>query len=611
MNIKSILTEEQLAAVQAPPGVNLVLAIPGSGKTAVFAHRIAYLVESGVKPENILGLTFARKAALEIAARLKELIPASASTVTIGTFHSLCYRILRNEMSFRIIDDDEKIRIIKNIVSSKTLKPSLEIGEIIRTISLAKNNMTDIERFKDEGGHEDKKLVAIIELYQKGLEDIGAIDLDDLLLKAYRLLKDKPELMDTYQRKFHHVLCDESQDNNKVQLELLYLLSKPQDNLFLCADDDQAIHHFRGAEARHILELDQTYPSVGRYVLGNNFRSTAAILKVADNLIKNNSVRYAKELRTTNESGEEVQIIRASDEIEEARVIADEVECLEKEGQVAFEDVAILYRMNSMSLPFEDIFHVRGIPYELVSGNGFYSRREISSIINYLRVIKDPRDDEAILSILDVPLRYLGRRVRGEIQQFGADHDICCYEAMQTMRFSRMYQAKNIRELLLNLDYLREMPGLNAGDLISEVRASFKLDEYFQGEEIAIEDNSRIQNIEELQKKASEFKSLDDFLDYARKRKEQPSQTKGVKLLSMHASKGLEFSVVFIIGMNEGVLPHQRSINEKMVSEERRLCYVSMTRARHRLAMSYRVHQDKKSLQPSRFLKEAFPDRSF
>ncbi len=493
MNLLSALTQEQLAAVQAPSGVNLVLAIPGSGKTAVFCHRIVYLVsEAGVKPDNILALTFARKAVHEISIRLKELLPGESSKIPVLTFHSLGYRILKNDMDFSLVDDDAKIRIIKKIVSAKALKPDMDIGEIIRTISLAKNNLLSVERFKETcRSEDDRKLAVVWELYERGLEYAGKIDLDDLLLKSHRLLLDKPEILSSYQGRFHHVLCDESQDNCKVQAELLGLLARPQDNLFLCADDDQAIHTFRGATAEHILNLDAIYPAVNRYILGNNFRSTGAIIKAADNLIRHNIIRYHKELGTGNEFGNEVRVIRVSDEKEEARIIADEIACMVKEGTVLYDDIAILYRMNNMSLPFEDLFPAKGIPYELVGGNEFYNRREISSIVNYLRIIHDPNDDQALLGILDVPLRYLGG-TRAAIQAFSIEHGVSCYDSLRNMRFSRMYQGRNVKELLANLEYIRKTPEfLSAGDLISEIRAVFNLDEYFKSDEISMEDNSR------------------------------------------------------------------------------------------------------------------------
>ena len=586
MNLLSALTQEQLAAVQAPPGVNLVLAIPGSGKTAVFVHRIAHLVkEAGVKPENILGLTFARKAAHEIAVRLNELIPTQANRVSVHTFHALGYRIIKEAMDFNLADDDSKIRIIKKIVSAKALKPDMDIGEIIRSISLAKNNLIDVERFREECKSDDERKLAVVwELYEAGLKDEGKIDLDDLILKTHKLLIDRPDILSNYQGRFHHVLCDESQDNCKVQAEILSLLAKPQDNLFLCGDDDQAIHNFRGASAEYILNLGDAYPAVNRFLLGNNFRSTGSIIRAADNLIRNNTVRYFKELNTDNEYGSEIQIIRAANDEEEARIIAEEIACLVKGGEAAYCDIAILYRMNSMSLPFEDLFPVKGIPYELVGGNEFYSRREICSIINYLRVIFDPNDDEAMLNILDIPVRYLGGRARADIQAFSIEHGTSCYEAMKNMRFSRMYQGRNVKELLRELDYIREMPqALSAGDLISEVRALFKLDDYFRSDEISAEDNSRIQNIEVLQKRASEFNKLEDFLKHVRGRQNTHAGNEGVKFLSIHGSKGLEFPVVFLVGVNEGILPHQKSVAEKSIEEERRLCYMAMTRAKERI----------------------------
>lgn len=613
MQVISALTQEQMEAVKAPPnGVNLVLAIPGSGKTTVFCHRIAFLVnEVGVNPGSIMALTFAKKAALEISTRLKELLPNSSS-VTVGTFHSICYRILKNEMNFQVVDDDEKIRIIKKIVSSKALKPEKDVGEIIRTISLAKNNMIDCNKFKEECQSPDEvKLAAVYELYQAALKDLGKIDMEDMLLMALQLLMEKPTLLEDYQRRFHYVLCDESQDNNKVQAELLYIISKPNDNILLCGDDDQSLFGWRASNAEYILNIKDIYPDARTYLLGSNFRSTGAIIKAADNLIRHNSIRYPKELKTTNEYGSEVEVLRATDEADEARIVADLITSLVKQGEVSFDDIAILYRMNSMSLPFEDLFPARGIPYELVGGNNFFSRREISSIINYLKIIKDPSDDEALLSILDLPVRYLGGRIKDEIRQFGAEHAISCHEAMNTMRFPRMYQAKNVRELLLNLDYIRSMPGqLNVGDLIAEIRAIFGLNGYFKSDEIAVEDNSRIQNIEELQKKASEFDCLDKFLQYVQIRQVKQTDNRGVKLWSAHSSKGTELSVVIIIGCNEGIIPHQKCIGTS-IEEERRLFYVAMTRAKHRLYLSYRLHQDNKTIAPSRFLKEALPESSF
>lgn len=609
MNLLSALTEEQLQAVNAPPGVNLVLAIPGSGKTAVFVHRIAHLIETGTKPENILALTFARKAAREIASRLAELVPAHASRVTVGTFHSVCYRILKGEYDFTVIDDDEKIRIMKRICTP-VLKPDIDIGEIIRTISLAKNNLVDAVAYREHAKDQDEmKLADVYELYEQALQDDGKIDMDDLLLRSFQLLSYRPDILGVYQKRFVHLLCDEAQDNNKVQAGLLSLLASTNENLFLCGDDDQSIHNFRGASAEYILKLEDVYPAVNKYLLTTNFRSTGAILEAAGNLIQHNTVRYSKELKTENEYGSEVQIIKAADEQDEARIIADEIETLIRSGDCAYSDIAILYRMNSQSLPFEDIMPVRGIPYEIVGGNEFYSRREISTLVYYLRLVHDLEDDEAMLAILDIPTRYLGGSVKTEIKDFAQANEVSCHQSMRAMRFARMYQGRNVKELLASLAYIRSMPpSLTVGDIILEIRAVFTLDSYFKADEIATEDNSRIQNMDEFMKKASEFNKLESFLEYVKTRQDRHSANGGVKLQTVHASKGLEYSVVFLIALNEGILPHQKSITQNLIEEERRLAYVAMTRAKHRLYMSHRLNQDNKVLEPSRFLNEALPN---
>lgn len=623
MNIQ--LNEEQRKAVESPPGVTRILASPGSGKTAVLVHRVKYLLDVlNVNPAHILLLTFTRKAALEMSERLKLLVGEGRhSKLTVSTFHSVGYRILSQYLwdgtGFKLISDVERIQIIKRIISGAGLKMSsgTGIGEVLRTISLAKANLLTPPEYMEQNRYdEDAGAIAqIYELYDKAKEEQHTLDYDDLLFRTESLLSNDQSVLE-YQQRYRHILCDEAQDNNRAQAGLLSMIANPHNSLMVVADDDQSIHKFRGASSDYVLNLEKAHDAK-TIILKRNYRNTRSILTAASNLIRRNIGRIPKELHSENPEGEPVTVKMCADAADEARWVSQEARSLVKSENIQWKEIAVLYRTNNQSMPIEDRFTLEKIPYEVIGSSGFYARKDIQVLINYLKVIHAPdENDEPLLSILNVPNRYLGTKVKREIEAYAAKNEVSCFRALGQMPFERMYQSLSVRRLLSAFQRLRTIPaGATVGDVIYEVIDTFKLEDHFR--DTCIETEDCMAGIEQLIRKASEFVELKNFLSQVAIRSgRNTGDPEGVKLLSIHASKGLEFPVVFIIGCNENILPHKRSIEASKlygtaIEEERRLCYVGMTRAEHRLYMSYVTSNGNQKMEPSRFLNEAFPDRTF
>lgn len=607
MDILSSLNDKQREAVMAISGPVLIIAGPGSGKTKVLTHRVAYLIQQGIAPENILAVTFTNKAAGEMKERIARLLQTpkgyrhaelvSASHVheipsqarddkgkrmalpAIGTFHSICAQILRREAQksgykndFVIYNDKDSLNLIKKCleeleISQQQFKPR----SIQEAISSAKNELLSPEEYASQSSSYFQETAAkIYELYQKKLKQNNAFDFDDLLMQVVLLFKNHPQTLEKYQAQWQYILVDEYQDTNFTQYMLINLLSQKNKNIFAVGDFDQAIYQWRGADFRNILNFEKEYPECKIIILEENYRSTQNILTAAGQIISRNVERKKKKLWTQNPEGAPIVIYEASDERDEGRFLIDEIEEKAKKLGLKLSDFAVLYRTNAQSRAIEEAFLMAGIPYKVVGSVKFYDRREIKDLIAYLRVIQNPSDMISLERIINVPPRGIKKIPN---TQYPIPNGI------------RKDAWENFNRII---DTLRQQSkNLSLSELLKLIIQKTKYNEY-----ILAQDNgeARWENIEELFSVTQKYdglppqEGLQKFLEEAsllQSSDEVETKKDLVNLMTLHCAKGLEFPVVFIIGCEEGIFPHSKSLLDKaQMEEERRLCYVGMTRAK-------------------------------
>jgi len=621
MNLNN-LNEKQKEAVLAK-GIVRVVAGPGSGKTRVLTHRIGYLVsECGVNPSNILSVTFTRKAAFEMKERLKELIGQKADALNCGTFHSICYRMLRETFSnghgFKVLDEKKRKIYLKKVLGLEGINLDLDAGRVGSILSLSKNQLLDAEGFSREADNPFMMKVAeAFRLYEQWKERDRLLDYDDLLLRCWKLLKKDRKARKRYQRRFSHILVDEFQDTNLAQFEIIRLLTPPQNNLFVVGDDWQSIYGWRGAVPENIIEFNHTFPNATTIKLEQNYRSTKTIVQRSNNLISFNKMRTEKKVWTDNGKGKDVKVFKAEEPEQEASLILQELKSLVDDNGTRYREIAILYRTNAQSRSLEDECIRQKVPYQVVGSLGFYDRREIKDMIAYLRLIHDLDDDEALLRIINVPSRYLGKAFVRELETQAAHNKQSLFVSLGGY-FSRPYmnkQATRFQELILEFRHYYQKRSPSLPELLKKIRARTDYDAFICKDEEVTPDDSRIQNLNELEAALSRFKRIEDFLFYVDQLQKsrinqmnQRNQTDQISLMTLHKSKGLEFPVVFIAGCAQGLLPHHKALDDGGLEEERRLCYVGMTRARERLYISYPRTYQGKQLTASQFLEEAFPE---
>jgi len=629
------LNEEQRAAVVHFEGPLLILAGAGSGKTRVLTSRVAYLMQvHGARPDEVVAITFTNKAAGEMKERIGGLVGPIARTMWISTFHSMCARLLRREAqrmgyrsTFTIHDEDDRRRLIKRCLEELDLDPKRFPPEALaRQISDAKNQLIGAEEFRERiGGRFAQTAADVYALYEKRHAEMNAMDFDDLLMKTVQLLEAFPDRLRHYQRAFRFVLIDEYQDTNHAQYRLANLLAGEHRNLAVVGDDDQSIYSWRGADIRNILEFERDYPEAKVIRLEQNYRSTQAILDVANAVVTNNRRRKGKNLWTPRGQGALVQVVEVNDERAEAQFVASEVQKL-VEGEAGAErpyrpdEVAVLYRTNAQSRVLEEQFGRYGIGYQVIGGPKFYERAEIRDTVAYLTALVNPDDTQRLLRVVNTPKRGIGATSLQRLQAHAAGLGESVWAAMLAAADVPGLSAGAVNGLLA---FVRLVEGLQAGLAgrpVAEIARSV-LDE--SGYEAALkaqktlESEGRLENLEEFVGVAAEYDkradepSLDGFLQeislYADI--DAFADTSAlITLMTLHNAKGLEFRVVFVAGMEEGVFPHQRSLDEQNVEEERRLAYVGITRAMDRL---YLVHARARTLwgssqynPPSRFLDE-------
>lgn len=598
------LNPEQQNAVKATDGPLLLMAGAGSGKTRVLTHRIAYLiVEKRVNPYNILAITFTNKAAREMKERISKMMGGAAEEIWISTFHSMCVRILRRDIdrmgfnrNFTILDTTDQQSVVKSILKDKNIDPKkFDPRAILGSISSAKNELIDPEEFKKTaGGYFEQVVSDVYEEYQKRLRKNQALDFDDLIMMTIQLFTRVPQVLEYYQRKFQYIHVDEYQDTNRAQYMLVKLLANRFQNLCVVGDSDQSIYKWRGADIANILSFEKDYPSARVILLEQNYRSTKRILLAANKVIENNMNRRAKNLWTENPEGNKLVYYRADSEQGEAQFVAGKIKELTRDQNYNLSDIAILYRTNAQSRVMEEVLLKSNIEYSIVGGIKFYDRKEIKDMLAYLRLISNPDDDISLQRVINVPKRGIGSSSLDKIANFAAMHDLSLYQALDSIELIGLSPkitkaAREFRDLIGNYTNMQEF--LSVTELVEEVLEKTGYREMLKAEK-SLEAQSRLENLEELLsvtknfEDASEDKSLVAFLtDLALvadidSLDDDGEKVDSITLMTLHSAKGLEFPVVFLIGLEEGVFPHSRSLmDESEMEEERRLAYVGITRA--------------------------------
>jgi DNA helicase-2/ATP-dependent DNA helicase PcrA len=623
------LNPPQRDAVTHGEGPLLVLAGAGSGKTRVIAHRIAHLIGvRGIDPRHVLAVTFTNKAAGEMARRVEALLqPAGLPAPIVATFHSACVRILRQHIHhlgykphFTIYDEDDRLALVKECVRERGGgdERSLTANAIAHRISSAKNRMMSVDEVaKAARGPNEAEVALIYKRYQERLAATGAVDFDDLLLLVVRLFQEAPAVLDWYRGLWHHVLVDEYQDTNRVQYRMIHLLTSRHRNVCVVGDPDQSIYKFRGADLGNILDFEDDYPGTRTIRLEENYRSTQRILALAAGVIAHNTLRKEKTLWTQNPAGSAVRVYRAWDEHEEAGWVAQSLVQARGEG-AAFSDIAVFYRTNAQSRVLEDALRRAGIPYIIVGSVRFYERKEIKDVLSYLRLIVNPDDDVAFRRAIGAPARGIGKTSLIRLD------DVAVRERRSLLDLAATppadvtgKQRRALEEFAAMLTRLRsERAGAHLPAFIDLVLDATGYKASLE-QERSPEAQARLENLEELIAAAEDHErtqpdpSLESFLDgvaLVSDVDELPEDARGVTLMTLHSAKGLEFSRVFLTGLEEGVFPHMRSLDTpEEIEEERRLCYVGLTRAKEQLALSWALHRRLHGYgvgEPSRFLRE-------
>lgn len=602
------LNDKQYEAVVNTKGPCLVIAGAGSGKTKVLTHKIAYIMqEENAKPWDILAITFTNKAANEMKERIANLVGDNVKDMWVGTFHSICVRILRRfidrigfDTSFIIFDTSDQKTLIKNCLKDLAIDDKLFNERSVQSeISNAKNDMLEPFQYtaKAMGDYRKEKIATVYELYQKRLKENNAIDFDDIINYTIKILMENPDVLEYYSNKFKYVLVDEYQDTNKAQFTLITLLASKNGNITVVGDNDQGIYSFRGADISNILNFEKDFPGTKIIKLEQNYRCKGNILKAANAVIKNNEVKYAKKLWTENEIGKLPKVYLADNEYDEGSYIVEQIEHLKREEYYKYSDFAILYRMNTQSRAIEDIFRRENIPYKIIGGLKFYERKEIKDIIAYLRLIQNTSDNLSLKRIINEPKRGIGKTSLDSIEELANNEGISMYKIIkdaQQYGLNRIYLKS--RDFINVIEELRQkQKDLTISELI---KLTLKKTGYMQAlkDEKTIEAENRIENLDEFLTVAIEFEeqfaenTLADFLEGITLSSDLDNMEEtedSVTLMTLHSAKGLEFPVVFLVGMEEGIFPGYKSIGEpKELEEERRLCYVGITRAKENLFLT-------------------------
>jgi DNA helicase-2/ATP-dependent DNA helicase PcrA len=625
------LNDVQREAVGAPPGPLLVLAGAGSGKTRVLTHRVAWLVGvEGVSPHSILAVTFTNKAAHEMRGRIESMLHSPVGGMWIGTFHGLSHRLLRLHwrevnlpQTFQILDSEDQLRLIKRVLKSLNMDEAYWPPK--QAMWFINGHKEEGRRPKDIGEAKDptqRELRRVYVAYEETCQRSGLVDFAELLLRAYEMLRDNPAMRDHYQARFRHVLVDEFQDTNRIQYAWLRQFVGPERNLFVVGDDDQSIYGWRGARVENILKFDSDFPGTRVIRLEQNYRSTGTILKAANAVIGHNAGRLGKNLWTAGEDGEPIQLYTAYTDFDEARFVIDRIQDWVARGQARAE-CAVLYRSNAQSRLFEERLINEGIPYRVYGGLRFFERAEIKDALAYLRLIASRHDDPSFERVVNLPTRGIGAKTVDAVRERARGEKISMWQAAQKLLPDTVLPARARAALHGFLQLIDRMTadtaGLALGEAVEHLLAGSGLIEHFKKEK-GEKAESRVENLEELINAARGYEHdeaegldpLSSFLAHAALEAGEGQAEEWedcVQLMSLHSAKGLEFPLVFLTGLEEGLFPHQHSLDDpSRLEEERRLCYVGMTRARTRLVLTQaelrRLHGKEHYTSPSRFLGE-------
>lgn len=632
MDILSCLNPAQKEAVETIEGPVLILAGPGSGKTRVITHRIAYLIKvCGVSPHRIVAVTFTNKAAREMKERLEDLLGPLGNTLTLGTFHAICSRILRREggaaglrQDFVIYDEEDQLGIVKQSLQALGLDPKQYSPRALQSaIGAAKSKLVGPDEYAQHADSYFEEIVSrVYRRYQSILDQSGAVDFDDLLMKTAHLFEAHPDTLHRYQSRYLHLLVDEFQDTNLVQYHLLKQLAAKHRNICVVGDPDQSIYSWRFADLRNILSFDEDYPEARVVLLEQNYRSSQTILNVASDVISANAQRKPKALWTENDAGVPVTVIGSYTEEEEAQAVVSEVEKLVGQNHISLRDCAVMYRTNAQSRALEDAFMRYGVPYRLVGGTRFYQRREVKDITAYLRLVYNRDDSMSLARVINVPTRGIGQGTLSRLQEQAHASDMSLFEASKQILQAGSLPARISRSLAAFCQLIEELGSersqLTLGELVDRILERTGYREHLLGQE---DGDERWDNVVELRNVAAEHDegaSEDPLAGFLEKVSliadvdQLDENADAVTLITLHQAKGLEFAAVFITGLEEGLLPHRKSLGDAAeTEEERRLCYVGITRAQKRLYLSHSQHRrlfGGGASSPSRFLREISPE---
>ena len=653
MSLLDDLNPMQKKAVEQIDGPCLVIAGAGSGKTKVLTYKVAYLIENGIKPWNILAITFTNKAANEMKERVEKLVGVATNEIWLGTFHSVCVRILRKfidrlgyDNSFIIFDTSDQKTLVKNCLKELNVDSKLFTEKsVLNEISNAKNEMMDPDEYNDNysGDYRKKIIGKIYSLYQKKLKENNAVDFDDIINLTIKILQNNKDIIDYYSDKFKYILVDEYQDTNKSQFVLVSLLASRNGNITAVGDSDQSIYSFRGADITNILNFEKDFPGTKIVKLEQNYRCTGNILKAANAVIKHNGNKYEKKLWTENDEGELPTVYCGNDEYQEASYVVRKINELERTEKMKNSDFAILYRMNSQSRAIEDVLRREDVPYKIIGGLKFYERKEIKDTIAYLRLIANQADNLALERIINEPKRGVGKTSLDKIEQISNETGMPMYEVVKNAQNYVPKIYSNTRPFIDLIEKYKKLALIQGQEEAETDTTTENLEESnsSENEKIAIpelitsvlkesgytdslknentvEAESRIQNIEEFLTVAEEFekesadKSLNEFLNNISLSSDTDNLEETddvVTLMTLHSAKGLEYPVVFLVGMEEGIFPGYQSMgDDNELEEERRLFYVGITRAKKYLFLTCanmrKIFGSTSYNPPSRFLKE-------
>lgn len=628
------LNKDQREAVKTTDGPLLIMAGAGSGKTRVLTHRIAYLMgEKDVAPRNILAITFTNKAAREMKERVRRLVGPDSEYMWVSTFHSMCVRILRRDIdrigynsNFTILDSSDQLSVVKQVLKNKNIDPKkFDPRAMIGQISAAKNELITHEQFsKNAGNFYDRQVAEVYEGYQKMLQKNQSLDFDDLIMLTIQLFKRVPEVLEFYQRRFQYIHVDEYQDTNHAQYFLVKQLASRFQNLCVVGDSDQSIYRWRGADISNILSFEKDYPTAKTVFLEQNYRSTKSILQAANTVIANNPGRKPKNLWTENPDGQKINYYQGSTEQDEALYITNKIQELTRQEGYSPNEIAILYRTNAQSRAIEDTFVKSGISYQMVGGTKFYDRKEIKDMLAYLRLITNPDDDISFERVVNEPKRGIGKTSIERLRAYAMINDLSFFQVVKEVDFTGVSKkaANALAEFGQLIDTLsQQQEFLTATDMVEQILQRTGYEQMLKNEN-TLESQSRLENLEEFMTVTKDFeataedKTLVAFLtdlaliaDIDKVDEEDPDNEEKVTMMTLHAAKGLEFPVVFLIGLEEGIFPHSRSImDQEEMEEERRLAYVGITRAEKILFLSHakmRTLFGRTSMNPvSRFINE-------